>query len=289
MAGFVSRFLDARFLLSVALALPAAVLLVHDAGAQHEGRSGEYEGLTRPSKDVDLVLRVTGVLAEMPVSPGQRVRSGELVAALKTELEKASVEIARLKAESDHEIRIADLDKKFLEAELERLRGLQETQAVSDREITKALVDFELSEVRSEAARFGKELAIQEYKREQLALAERRLLAPFEGVILRTLKEVGEGVDELEPIAILVKLDPIWVECNLPAELFGKILVGQPADAEVADRKRTGKIVAVDPLVDAASDTFRIVLEVPNGDGAIVGGITATVRFSSFIEAAKQP
>lgn len=281
MNGLASHGFDVRLLLAITLAVSTALLPLSGAEAQStQGENREFEGLTRPSKDVDLVLRVSGVLAKMPVTPGQRVKTGDLIAALKSDLEEASVEIARLKAESDHEIRVADVSKRFKEVELARLQGLEESQAVSDRELTEALVELELAQVKSEAARFEKELLIQELKREQLALAERRLIAPFDGVILRTLKEVGEGVDELEPIVILVKLDPIWVECNLPAELFGTTAVGQSATAEVAGRSRSGTIVAVDPLVDAASDTFRIILEIPNEDRRIVAGVAATVRLS---------
>ncbi|MHC4695894.1 MAG: efflux RND transporter periplasmic adaptor subunit [Planctomycetota bacterium] len=270
-------------------ALAVAAILFPTPKTAAQGIHDEYEGLTRPSKDVDLVLRVPGVLAEMPVTPGQRVKTGDLIAALKSDLEEASLEIARLKAESDHHIRVADVNKKFKETELKRLQELGQTQAASRYELDEALVEVELAEVESEATRFEKQLLIHEFERAQLVLAERRLLAPFDGVILRTLKEVGEGVDELEPIAILVKLDPVWVECNLPAVLFGEITVGQPAGAQVAGRSRAGKVVAVDPLVDAASDTFRVIVEVPNADGAIVGGVTATALFAPTSARSGQP
>lgn len=290
MNGLASHGFDIRLLLAVTLAVSAALLPLSDAGAQGtQGENREFEGLTRPSKDVDLVLRVPGVLAKMPVTPGQRVKGGDLIAALKSDLEEASVEIARLKAASDHQIRMADVSTRFKEAEVGRIQGLEESRSASDREVTEALVELELAQVKSEAARFEKELLIQQLKREQLALAERRLIAPFDGVILRTLKEVGEGVDELEPIVILVKLDPIWVESNLPAELFGTTAVGQSATAKVAGQSRGGKVVAVDPLVDAASDTFRIVLEVSNEDRRIVAGVAATVRLSPTRETVKQP
>lgn len=288
--------------------LGAALCVVSVAapgGAVGQAANQEFDGLTRPSRDVDLVMRVSGVLARLPVKSGQQVHKGEVIAELKSELEKQSLDIARLKAESDHDIIIAEKTRKLRETELSQLKELEAREAASKWEVETTGVQVEIEEARAETARFNKRLAEADYQREQLLLAERTLVAPFDGVILRTLKEEGEGVADLEPIAVLVRLDPIWVECNLPAELFGRIRVGgsasvrsvAPAAAETAmetparestpmresppalrgvapaaEVSRDGTVIAADPLVDAASDTFRVVVEVPNPDGVFTAG-----------------
>ena len=62
------------------------------------------------------------------------------------------------------------------------------------------LVEVELEQVKVDAARFEQELRQLDYHREQLLLSERRLTAPFDGAIMRTYKEVGEGVDHFDEI-----------------------------------------------------------------------------------------
>ncbi len=258
-----------------------------------------YQGLTRPSRDVDLVLRVSGVLAHLPVVPGQKVEQGDLIAGLKSGIERQSLEISRVKSTSDHEIQLAEAGKKLRQTELNQLKELEAKQAASKWEVETTAVQVDLEDVRADTARFNKTLAEMEYRRQQLLLAERQLLAPFGGVILRTMKEEGEGVAELEPIAVLVRLDPIWVECHLPPKMFARVRVGThavvqrgdatrggepktgdpPSDNAAASVKREAVVVAADPLVDAASSTFRVTLEIPNADGAFIAGILAAVSF----------
>lgn len=240
---------------------------------------GTYDGLTRPSRDVDLVLRVSGVLSQLPVAAGQQVKQGDVIAELNSEIERQSLEISRLKAESDHEIRLAETSKKLKETELNQLQELESKQAASKWEVETTRVEVELEQVRADTARFNKQLATLEYERQKLLLAERKLLAPFDGVILRTLKEPGEGVADLEPIAVLVRLNPLWIECNLPANLFGQVSVRGRAVVQVGEVSRDALVVAADPLVDIASNTFRVMVEAANGDGAMVAGVLATVRF----------
>jgi len=305
----------ARTVAAVVVMASALVVPPAPRAAAADDAPRTFQGLTRPSRDVDLVLRVSGVLADLPVTPGQAVKEGDLIAELRSELERQSLDIARLKAESDHDIRLAETAQKLRQTELNQLEELESKEAASKWEVETTRVEVELEAVKAEAARFKKQLAELDYRREQLLLAERKLLAPFDGAILRTLKEAGEGVADLEPIAVLVRLNPIWVECHIPPDLFNQVRVGAKAvvrmnDATLASKKtrvdmlpneaapafksarqealpdeaavpvtREGIVVAADPLVDAASSTFRVIVEVPNGDGAIVAGALARVHF----------
>jgi RND family efflux transporter MFP subunit len=246
------------------------------------------EGLTRPCKRVQLALRVSGVIEKCPIEQGQRIREGQIIVELESGLEKAAVEVSRLKAESDHEVRAAELTAKLKEYELSRLRKLASQNAASEFEVQEAQCAVELAKVQIEAARFSRKVLSQELKRDEAALAQRRMEAPFEGFIWRVLKQEGAALDELEPVAELVNLDPIWVEANVPAQHFGQVGTGQAATVTIAGQSRAAKVIAVDPLVDASSATFRVKLEVPNQDGLVVAGVPATVRLEA-VSAGTQP
>lgn len=238
-----------------------------------------FDGLTRPSRKVKLALRVSGVIATRPIEEGQQIKSGQLIAELDSELEKAALEVSRLKAESDHEIRAAEVNEKLKAYELKRMRELTSKNAASEHELQEAQFAAELTKVQTEAAHFQQKLRVQEFRRDEVALAQRRVVAPFDGFVWKTLKEAHEAADALEPIAEVVKVDPLWVDLNVPAEHFGRIILGHTAGVTVVGRSRPGKVIAVDPLVDAGSATFRVKLEVANGDGAMVAGVPAAVRF----------
>jgi len=76
--------------------------------------------------------------------------------------------------------------------------------------------------------------------------------------------------------------DPLRVEVIAPVALLGKIAVGARAEmqpeAPVAG-SYPAIVAVVDRVVDAASGTFGVRLELPNPDYRLPAGLTCKVRF----------
>ena len=92
----------------------------------------------------------------------------------------------------------------------------------------------------------------------------------------------GERVDE-EPILKLAQLDPLRVEVFAPVEVLGDIAVGQQAEVTLQAPLRetfTARVTVVDPIVDAASGTFGVRLELPNRRNLLPAGLKCQVRFA---------
>jgi len=240
----------------------------------------EFQGLTRPSQQAELTLRVPGIITQRPIEEGQEVEPGQLIAALDSAPEEAAVRISQIRAENASEVRAAEVNETRRREELDRQRKLVAGDSTSAWELREAELAFEFAEAQTETARRQREQRKQELIRNQALLTRRRLSAPFGGVIWRTPKEVGEAVsvDEREPIAVLVCLDPLWVELNLPAKYFGRIAPGQNGTVTVQEHVRTANVICVDPLVDSGSSTFRVRLELANEDLAFVAGVPASVH-----------
>ena len=80
----------------------------------------------------------------------------------------------------------------------------------------------------------------------------------------------------------LAQIDPLYVEVFAPVGLLGKLEVGQRASVlpeEPVGGNHEAKVIVVDPVVDAASGTFGVRLELPNPDHAIPAGLKCRVRF----------
>ena len=80
----------------------------------------------------------------------------------------------------------------------------------------------------------------------------------------------------------IAQVPPLKIDVIAPLSLFGQIKVGQAALVSPEDpiggvHEATVKVV--DPLIDAASGTFRIRLELPNEDMSIPSGIRCRVQF----------
>jgi len=79
-----------------------------------------------------------------------------------------------------------------------------------------------------------------------------------------------------------VQIDPLRVETILPAARFGTIQVGQKATVipEVpGDQLHVASVTLVERVIDPASGTFGVSLELPNPDLSIPSGLNCEVRF----------
>ena len=91
----------------------------------------------------------------------------------------------------------------------------------------------------------------------------------------------GEYVGE-EPFLIVARIDTLNVEVVVPVEYFGAIKRGQYAQVvleEPVGGTYKAKVVIVDHVIDAASGTFRVRLELPNQKLKLPAGLKCLVTF----------
>ncbi len=254
-----------------------------DTSATRGGQTSlVLQGLTRPSKQVELALRVSGIIDARPIEEGQQVKAGQLIATLESGPEEAAVSISQIRAADDSEIIAAQVNEIQRQEELDRQRDLTAKGSSSVWELRVVELACEFAKAQTVTAQIRREQRKRELIRDQARLELRRLYVPFDGVIWRTTKDVGEVVDgvyERGTIAVLLQLDPLWVELNLPAQYFGRIAIEQEAMVTVQQQERTATVISVDPMVDSGSSTFRVRLELTNKDGAFIAGLPASVRF----------
>jgi RND family efflux transporter MFP subunit len=209
--------------------------------------------MLQPSKQVEISSPVPGVLELVSVRRGDIVQAGNILFQLKAGVEKAGVELARVKND-------------FARRKVERNQDLYEDDLLSIHERDEIETELLLSKM---------ELMLQE---EQLAL--RTVASPIDGVVVERLHDEGEYVN-VDPVISLATLDPLHVDMLLAAEYFGKIRVGQKLliSAEPAVKKaRKASVTTVDPLIDPASGTFRVQLEMSNPGNRIPAGLRCVAR-----------
>jgi multidrug efflux pump subunit AcrA (membrane-fusion protein) len=92
------------------------------------------------------------------------------------------------------------------------------------------------------------------------------------------MRKPGEfgAISFKDPIMKLAEIDPLHVEAILPAGMYGKVKRGQRAvvtpEATIGGRYET-RVTIVDPVIDAASGTLGVRLELPNKKGTIPAGV----------------
>jgi RND family efflux transporter MFP subunit len=82
--------------------------------------------------------------------------------------------------------------------------------------------------------------------------------------------------------ALFTIVDPrsLQLEASVPADHIGRLRVGTPVEFEVSglDRRFTGRIARINPVVDPATRQVRIYVEVPNEEQQLAAGLFAEGR-----------
>ena len=213
----------------------------------------------------------SGVLIEMPIREGTKVKAGQLLAKIDDREAKAQLTIAEYALESaekraaeDIEIRYAAAAGKVAYVDLQQdLKANREHQgAVADIEIRRKDLEWKRAALQEEKAQKDQVLAGLDAKTKEaerdaarMALTWRTIYAPFAGEVLETSRHESEWVNPGDLILKLARFDTLYVESSVYAnqydrnELQGKQVTVTVARARGRETKVTGKVVYVDPEV----------------------------------------
>jgi multidrug efflux pump subunit AcrA (membrane-fusion protein) len=127
----------------------------------------------------------------------------------------------------------------------------------------------------------SQQIAKLEMERAAAVLDQRTVRSPITGVVVERYMSPGEYVED-RPILKIAQIDPLNVEVILSVEHLGKIREGMTAEVlpqEPVGGSYKARVKVVDKVVDAASGTFGVRLELPNPQYRISAGIKCNVAF----------
>ncbi len=111
-----------------------------------------------------------------------------------------------------------------------------------------------------------------------MALEKKSVHAPFDGVVTRHMRAVGEATDNYLPLLTLVDLSKVYLETYLPANRLRDVQPGQTVEVTVPDlpgRSSRAPIDYIAPVIDPASGEFRVKIVLANDDHALRSGMGA--------------
>jgi RND family efflux transporter MFP subunit len=258
-------------LLAAALALPAA------AWAQ------EFDCIIEARQTVDIRSPVEGLIESLGAERGQVVKKGQVVVQLESGPERAALAIAKSKAESTGPLRAAEAKLDLAVKKEVRAQELARQNFISPNALEEARTERSLAESELKVARENQKLAELDVGRSSELLAMRTLRSPINGVVVDRFLKQGEfaTANTKDPIMRLAEIDPLNVEVILPARLFGVVKRGDKAEVlpETPKQTFTAVVSVVDQVMNAASGTFGVRLELRNPNLAIPAGAKCKVRF----------
>jgi multidrug efflux pump subunit AcrA (membrane-fusion protein) len=213
----------------------------------------ELDCLIEPYMTVELATTVSGIVKVVNVDRGDIIRSGQILAQLDVEVEKANVARERARAE-------------FTAKKSHRMQELFKEQMVSAQQMEEAKADSDLA-----AAELKKAIEI---------LNQRTVFSPFNGVVTDRYVSPGELVEN-KKILKVAQINPLSVEVIAPIAMLGEFKSGAKMQV-VPEGPVAGPFEArvrlVDRVIDAPSGTFRVRLALPNPKHQISAGVRCKAR-----------
>ncbi|MFZ5761686.1 MAG: efflux RND transporter periplasmic adaptor subunit [Thermodesulfobacteriota bacterium] len=211
------------------------------------GSLAAVQGVTVAAETGGKVVRIAFV-------PGARVRAGEILIQQDSAAEEAQLRAA---------VTAADLAR----INLERYKGLLATHSIAQVTYDNAEAQYKQAVAQADAIR--------------AAIAKKHIRAPFAGRLGIRLVNLGQVLQEGDPVVTLQALDPIFVNFQLPQQELARVRIGMTvritADT-LPDKAVEGKITTINPEVDSATRNIRLQATVKNQDEALRPGMFAEVQ-----------
>jgi membrane fusion protein, multidrug efflux system len=252
------------------LVLPAAIALVTGCGKAQQGHTPTQPELpavhvrtqaveTKQLAAVEDVLgtfraklratieaKAIGRLTDMPVSLGQKIKAGELVARLNA---------PELKARLDQ----AEASLQQAERDWKRVSSLFNREAA-----TRA--DYDAADSRHLVAKG----AVAEAK---AMMTYVEILAPFDGVVTRKWVDVGDQAAPGKPLVDIEDPSKLQLEADVPEAIATRIQQDARMKIRVSESTGdlSGTVAEIAPIADPVSRTFRVKLDVAGRPGLMSG------------------
>lgn len=221
---------------------------------------------------------IKGIIAHLPVERADRVKAGDILAELEASTEDSALALARLRAQNDVSIRLAQRRAETAALTVARQERLSAQNLIPQSDLEQALLDVASARLEEEQARLAQQQAQLELEAAIAARERKRIRAPFDGVVTARLMSPGELYAEQGPIVVLARVDPLHVETYLPLSRLDDVSAGDLLKVTLETGETVSASVSViDPVLDAATGTFGVRLVLPNPDGAIVAGQSCVV------------
>ncbi len=250
-------------------------------------------GTVHSRNEAELSPGLSGVVKEIAVEKGDRVKRGQQVLRLDDTEYRAQVRLsaraldAAKSAESE-----ACLTAEQAARELERAVALAAKGFISDSGLEKLQTEKDVAIAACAAAREQTKQAAAALAAAEATLAKTVLAAPFDGVVADILVEEGEWISPsmpglmIPPVVDILDPDHLYVRAPLDEVDAGKIRLGLPARITMdafPDRTFPATVTWIAPKVDAREEqnrTLSVEAEFADQEGltAVLPGLSADLE-----------
>ncbi len=242
----------------------------------------DYESFIEPDQEIEVAAPEIGVLGEVAVREGARVKKGDLLAKLLSRDLEAELATARARSQATGRMQAAQAQQRLHQSQLDKLLPLEQKGIARPQEISQTRAELEAAQATVLAARQDLDVAKLEMARIQAQIDNRILRSPIDGIVTAVLRDQAELVGGQHSHVLTVATEnPLKVTVHAATAEAVAMAVDQIVQIELPGYPTPtaqGKIAFISPVTDAGSDTVTVRIRVDNGEGKLRSGIRCIVR-----------
>lgn len=220
-------------------------------------QSDQLSCLIEPSEYVSLSSSVSGIIANIQAERGDLIKKGQVLFSLNGDVERSSLDIFEAR-------------ENFSKRKLDRNKSMFEDNMLSELARDELVTDHKLTQ-----------LAVKEAKEKLQRLT---VVSPIDGLVVSRSISVGEFIND-QAAMDLASINPLHAEVVMLEKHYGIFSVGMKVKLDIFSRKGVqveGEVVIVDRVIDGASGTFGLRVEIPNPNNEIPAGLKCQIVIDSL-------
>jgi membrane fusion protein (multidrug efflux system) len=240
------------------MALPPAPVVVGEVSKGMIAPEAEFIGTVFYNEVSEVAAEVSGRVDKVYFQEGQKVKKGEELVSLDTELLEKTLK----STEASYEQVLVELEK--AKTDLRRAEKLYKQGAGSEQVYDDARFALQILEKRSISLKADME-------RIEAELKKAHIYSPFNGLVIEKKTEVGEWLAPGDAIATVAMTDALDIIVNVPQRILPFIEPEAQISTTVEGKTIMGKIVTVIPRGNVATRTFPVKVRIASSPGLIEG------------------
>ncbi len=218
-----------------------------------------------PNQDVKLSALVAGRIETLSAAEGDHVHQGQLLAAIDSHTYEDQLRQAQAASTQ------AGATLQNAQQNLKRNQTLFQRGIVAGKDLEDAKTQVSIAEAAQLQAKAAEETAELQFERT-------KIVSPLNGVVAKRYVSIGEQVDGTgaQPIIEVANVDEVELSGSLSALYLSKVHVGEavPITSEsFPGRIFNGRIIAISPTVDPATNVGSIRIRIANPGGILKLGM----------------
>lgn len=235
---------------------------------------------------VEVTAQRDGVVTRIASESGQGVKTGDLLAQLDDRQISSDLAAASAKTRAiEADLKNWEAEAKVAQADYDRAQKMWDAHILTKEQLDHARFKAESEQWDIQRVR---ELLTNARDSEQslgLELEKTRIRAPFSGVVARRYIREGQQVIKGDRLFWVTEESPLLLRFTLPEQYLGRLHKGQElplSSTDVPGEQHMAKVTEISPVIDPASGTFEVLVQLIGSSGRLRSGMTASVRLDTL-------